>query len=771
MKNGLLLLLVFFSTTTAWGQGNIPLGSWRTHFSYSRIPEVVLAGDRVYAASESGFFWVDRQSGEIRELGLQQGLSEVGISTLGWQPQQQRLLIGYRSGNLDLLQGGKITNIPTIRTASLNGTKTLRSVIFRGDSALIATDYGISIIDLAQARLLDSYLNLGPQGQRVVVHDLAVLNDTLYATTEAGLIASRLSRRVNLNDFKSWRRYGVAEGLPATGNAFVEVLQGQLWVGNRSGGLYRKEDSQWVQGSYNEQAPLLAVEKNAAGTALILTTDQGVYNYFASGGGWAKINLPQQTSALTAVEDAEGNYWIGTATGGLLSLKNGSGGALTRLTPDGPLSDQIRSLEYANDQLLALPGGYTPFGEPLNTQGFSVFSPTGGWVNYHPQTQPATKPMPAAQDLVAAAYSEQQLAWYLASYSDGLLQWKPQEDAFTLFGLNTPGVSFAQANSYPGKVLLSSVGVDQKGDVWMSSYNSSRPLHRYSPTEGTWQAYLQGNVQASRAQQLIIPYTGDVWLRLNPAQSSSDALLVFNPQKQPASRLLGTTTNNGGLASANVWVLREDLEGSVWAGTSDGLAFFPNPSAVLSTSSINAALPIYQQRPLLDESLVTALAVDGGNRKWVGTTNGLWLFGALGDTLFHHFTTANSPLPSNVIQAITVHQETGEVFVATDRGLVSYRSDATLGGSTHAAAIKIFPNPVRPNYRGQVGISGLVQDAVVKITDGAGYLVRELQAYGGSVGWDLQDSRGRPVATGVYLVFSANDAGTETLVGKVAVVR
>ncbi|EMR03618.1 type IX secretion system anionic LPS delivery protein PorZ [Cesiribacter andamanensis] len=768
MKQLLLLLVSFFSLSTVWGQGNIPLGSWRTHFSYTRIPQLVLTADRVYAASESGFFYLDRADGEVRELGRQQGLSDAGISTLGWQPQSAILFVGYRSGAIDLLQNGKITPIPTIRSAPFSGSKTLRAVLFRGDSALVATDYGISIIRLAQARLQDSYLNLGPQGQRVTVYDLALHQDTLYAATSAGLIANRLGPGVNLNDFSSWQRYGTQQGLPAGGNDFLEAIGGQLWLGNTAGSLFRKEGSQWVQQFAPEPGPLLSLRTAEGGDALILTTATTVYRYSVQTGEYSQLALPATIGPLTAVQESGGRYWIGTREGGLLAQEQG---ATSRLSPDGPLSDQIRHLRYGNGQLVALPGGFTPQGAPLNTQGFSVFSAERGWINYHPQAQTGSQPMPPARDLVDAAWSEGEQAWFMASYSDGLLQWNSRQDAFTLFGAGTPGTSLQPDGYYPNRVLLSSVGIDREGGVWMSVYNNSRPLHRYRPAEGVWQAFLQGNTQAATAHQLLIPYTGDVWLRLNPNLSGSEGILVFNPDKQPGSRLLGTASSSGGLSSARVGVLREDREGSVWAGTSDGLAFFPNPAAVLSNNSVTAALPIYQQRPLLDGTQITALAIDGGNRKWVGTINGLWLFGALGDTLYQHFTTANSPLPSNSILSLAVHQQSGEVFVATQGGLVSYRSDATQGGITHEASIKIFPNPVRPGFRGQVGISGLVQDAVVKITDTAGLLVRELQAQGGSAGWDLLDSRGRPVATGMYLVFSANALGTEALVGKVAVVR
>lgn len=769
MRISLLFLLVFFcGSTTARAQGNIPLGSWRTHFSYARVHEVALAGNRVYAASENGFFYFDKESNETVALGPLQGFSEAGVSSLGWQQASSRLLIGYRSGNIDLIREGALTNIPAIRDAQLTGSKAIQATVFRGDSALLATDYGISIVELSQARLLDSYLNLGPAGERVRVYDVAVLRDTLYAATEAGLIANRLSSAVNLNDYRSWRRWGTADSLPAQGTHFVEVVGDQVWLATQGGSLYRKQDNSWEATAFQGREEIRDLQASQQGEILIITSATQVSRYHIGQGIFESSRYDLAPAPLTAVEEAGGGLWIGDGFNGLVVYKNGQG---SRIGSDGPLSDAVTELQYDNGQLLALFGGTDASGNPLGRRGFSAFTVSEGWRNYHPQERAGSEPMPNARDLRAAAFSATTKSWYFASYSDGLLAWQPAENTFTLWGLQTPGVSFLENPGAPGSVLLSGVGVDQEGSVWMSSYNSSLPLHRFRPADGSWQGYLQNNYAASQAQQLIIPFTQDVWLRLPPEKGNSGSILVVNPAKQPTSRTLSSRGGSGGLVSDRVFVLREDLEGSVWVGTNDGLNYFPNPSLVLTNESVDALLPIYQQRPLLDESRITALAVDGGNRKWIGTINGIWVFGDAGDTLYHHFTASNSPLPSNTIIAIAVQQQTGEVFIATSKGLISYRSGATTGGNTHASAIKVFPNPVRPRFQGQVGITGLVQDAVVKITNTAGYLVRELQAEGGTAAWDQRDSRGQRVSSGVYLIFSANELGTETLVSKVAVVR
>jgi hypothetical protein len=184
----------------------------------------------------------------------------------------------------------------------------------------------------------------------------------------------------------------------------------------------------------------------------------------------------------------------------------------------------------------------------------------------------------------------------------------------------------------------------------------------------------------------------------------------------------------------------------------------------------DAVRPIFENRFLLKDEKITDIEVDGGNRKWMGTERGVWLFNPSGDELVYNFNDQNSPLLSNVILDIAIDDETGEVFFATDYGIVSFRSGATSGGETFKS-VKIFPNPVTAEFNGEVGISGLATDAIVKITDVNGKLVSEFQANGGTATWDVRDFRGKRPSTGIYLVFCALPDGSEKMVGKIAIIE
>ncbi|KAA5539515.1 type IX secretion system anionic LPS delivery protein PorZ [Adhaeribacter rhizoryzae] len=227
--------------------------------------------------------------------------------------------------------------------------------------------------------------------------------------------------------------------------------------------------------------------------------------------------------------------------------------------------------------------------------------------------------------------------------------------------------------------------------------------------------------------------------------------------------------NGAFLPGSDVYALVKDKSGAIWAGTDKGIAVFYEPENIFTSNTIAATIPNLNRRPLLENELVRTIAVDGGNRKWVGTDNGLWLFSEEGETAVAQFTTENSPLPANKIQDIAINQSTGEVFVSTELGLVSFRGTATETiGKPDCAAV--FPNPVRPGYTGLVGISGLANNALVKITDVTGNLVYQAQATGGTLAWDLRDAKGKRVKSGVYLAFSSTPDDKQSCTSKIAVI-
>jgi hypothetical protein len=225
--------------------------------------------------------------------------------------------------------------------------------------------------------------------------------------------------------------------------------------------------------------------------------------------------------------------------------------------------------------------------------------------------------------------------------------------------------------------------------------------------------------------------------------------------------------------------LAKDKNGEIWVGTSEGLSIFSSPESVFDGSSNKTSFDSRQiviktglvYSNFLGGENVTCITVDNANRKWIGTNNGAWLVSSDGYTVIHNFTTKNSSLIDNNILSIGVNDNTGEVFFSTLKGMVSFMADATEAKGDYSA-VDIYPNPVRPNFIGNISIKGLAEaNANVKITDIAGNLVAETQSYGGFATWDGKNFAGSRVSTGVYLIFSASKDGAKSFVGKVAFIN
>jgi hypothetical protein len=228
-------------------------------------------------------------------------------------------------------------------------------------------------------------------------------------------------------------------------------------------------------------------------------------------------------------------------------------------------------------------------------------------------------------------------------------------------------------------------------------------------------------------------------------------------------------TRKGNLPSMEVTAIAEDKEGRIWIGTDNGIASF-------QCNNINDPCEAYWQKAegngfvgfLLKKETINSISIDGANRKWIGTNNGAWLISSDGEKLIQHFTTENSPLPSNTVLSIGIEPKEGDVFFFTKNEIISFKGDVTESVAKQST-IKIYPNPVAPNYNGPIIIKNLVNNALVKITDINGQLIMQTRALGGQAIWNGRDQYQNKVASGVYLIFVRDDMGTEKAVGKIMI--
>jgi ligand-binding sensor domain-containing protein len=315
---------------------------------------------------------------------------------------------------------------------------------------------------------------------------------------------------------------------------------------------------------------------------------------------------------------------------------------------------------------------------------------------------------------------------------------------------------------------------DAENNLWVANFGSSRQLHVLK-ADNTWQSFsVPFSLSENAVAQIVIDDAGHKWLQA----PLGNGLILFDQGKfeTPADdrwRIFKSGAGLGNLPSNEVLSIAKDKNGFIWVGTTNGMAVFQCPQETFSTGC-EAILPVVKEGAfanfLFRGQEVRSIAVDGANRKWVATASGVWLIGPDGDKVLANYTETNSPLFSNDVKKIVVDGTTGEVFIATAKGLISFRGSATEAEETKGAVL-VYPNPVPPGFNGTIGIRGLPANSIVKITEANGRLVFQTRSLGGQATWDGKDYKGAKAATGVYLVIAVDNLKGEQVVGKIVFVR
>ncbi len=744
--NSTLFLLVYLLIclhTAAFSQ----IGSWQTHVSYQSGQSVAVVGDKVYTATQNGFFYYDKNTGETTVLSKTDGLSDVGVTRILYLADQKKILIAYQTGNLDFLlvtergEPNGVSNVNTIAAASnLPGVRTINHLNRVNNTVYLSTAFGVVVLDITKNEVRDTYLSRRLDGLPLAIFQTTVTADSLYALTNAlqpsdlvnQLQSIRFAANVNIADPANWKP--VTKPGSRTGTAIESIItnQGRLAVTVPGTGVYEQQNGQWT---LTRPLSTTLIRQFSATNGPILATDKLV---MLPGSG--SFSGPLLTNPREVVADG-GMVWVADGKNGLLL---GSGGAFQRIAPDGPTQDSFAGL-YTYPQTLVPLAARRNADVPGSFELFSV--PAGRWSRFDL----------TSASFNSAAYLPAEQRLYLGSFGSGL--WSQIEGQM-------PAVVTLPVTISP---LITGLAPDNDGQLWITTgqTNTQRTSLHLRQADGQFKSFpVVGQVDI---MQVVPDDNGFLWLRL----PLGNGLIVFDPSTNRV-RYLTTQTGQGSLPTNSVRALAKDRNGAIWVGTDAGPTVFDNPYSAFD-ATIDAQPPRLNGRRLLPNEVITAIAVDGGNRKWLSTRNGLYLVSPDGSQLLETFTSQNSPLPVNTVQALAIEPVSGKLFSQTGTdtrayGLVSYQGVATEPAEA-LTSLTIFPNPVRPGFSGTVGIRGLTENATVKILDAGGQLVYETRSQGGTATWNLIDYKGRQAQTGIYLVVVITADGAEGLKGKLAVIR
>lgn len=733
IRGALLSGFILFMVNAFAQENNIPLGAWRLHLNYSKIKSLAEIDEHVYGALDFGVMYVDSQEGSTGGLNKLSGLSGIGVNCLGNDELKKNLIIGYQDGTIDFLEDNKITNLETLRTATgIIGSRSINHISIAGKTAYASTDFGVVVLDIEKKEIRETWRDLGTSGQTISIRESAILNDSIFLATEVGVWCGSLM--ANLLDFNSWKKFNSGEF--SAGVNVITAYNNSIYTAVDGSGIFRKQGNNWSKESFLQN--LTYTKLKGMDSKLFVCSVAALWQ--VDGNGQLSEIKSDKLTQPNDVLVKNGSLFIGDDTNGM--LLNSPGNLVTSFIASGPTLNSFWRIVQEQNMTYTIGGGFTQSLLPLNNKGnISFFS--SDWLNS----------ILAISDITDLDLSNPSESYY-SSFGNGVLKRNSQQEEFNYTIANSP----LQANS------ITAIERAPEG-LWIANYNASKPLQLLL-TDGSWESFSFPFLLSKFPVDIVLDLNDNVWMPISAKDGGG--LVVFNRQSNK-SVYLTDQGGQGGLPSKKVSSLAVDREGQVWVGTEQGVAFFSNPSAIFD-GSVNATKPIYDSRFLLRDEKITALAIDGGNRKWIGTENGVWLFDALGEKLVYNFTADNSPLLSNRIQCIGINPTSGEVFFGTDNGLASFRSDATIGAANFDN-VKIFPNPVTAQFNGFVAIEGLSTDSMIKITDVAGKLVWQAMANGGTASWNMRDANGKRMETGIYLVFSSSADGSDKNVGKIAIVE
>lgn len=752
----------------------VAVGQWRDHLPYNDGVQVADAGDWIFAASGNGLFQYHKASQDVIRLSKITGLSDIGYAAISWSDENNTLVIAYNNTNLDLIQDGQIINIPDIKDKPILGNKVINKIHIKGDIAYLACGFAIVVVDLIKHEIKDTYY-IGSNGSAVNVHDIATSEDEIFACTELGVFRADIDN-INLANFENWTLMpGIPTGRYNTGTWFnnrlfvnqsidEEVDTVRFWDGNNWFILAEGEDND-TRYLENSDEKLLVMK---SGAVVEFNTDlqreRLAFDY--QNGSFANPNH--------AVIDEDDFIWIADRWSGLVRQEPAPSFAFQSISVNGPSSVLNTAISIWDGNCYVSSGSVTStWANGFNRNGLYTYK-NNEWKNISVYEFPETSNFQDYIRVIVDPFDSKRV--FATSYGKGVIELYDDELVEVYDTTNSP---LEDLDAAPGNIRCVGLQVDRRnGNLWVSSGGTTNQLYAKEPN-GAWHAFEVQGLGGATLADIAIDDIGQKWVMA----PRGVGVVVYNDggtlsnANDDQSRRLTQNQGNGNLASNEVFCLAADLDGEIWVGTNSGISVFYSPESVFEGGNFDSQQILVEQdgyvQYLLESESVTAIAVDGANRKWIGTSGaGIFLMSEDGTEEIHHFTTENSPLFSDRITAVGIDQLSGEVFIGTDKGIISYRGTATWGVQEFEKEdVYAFPNPVEPDYDGPIAIRGLVRDADVKITDASGRVVYATTAEGGTAIWDGNKITGGRASSGVYLVFAAGEDGEETFVTKILFIK
>jgi ligand-binding sensor domain-containing protein len=748
-------LFLFFSLLTSHTLSQQHVGQWKSFTDMKSVRSAVLVANNIWAATGGGVFVFDTARGSFNRFTNIDGLDTNDVLAIAFDGTQN-IWVGGAGGwvNVYDIQAHRWRTIADIANRTESTHKGILSFSFKGDTVFIVTEFGVSVFRNSRWEFGDTYQNVGLISPQVSC--MALQQNRIWIGTDKGLTTSFFGS-------STWKIYNSFPGTTSSSVTALAVFNDTLIIGTAHGAAFF---------ALNDINPQTIPFLNNRSIQELRVVNGRLYVLSALGSNFrietlaSPLALPQTVSSNS---EAQGvcivpapSPWIGTASKGLAHL---IGSTWNYSYPNGPNSNFFSSIAVDADGVLWCASGETAHA------GFyrynSSLSDDQQWKNFTSDHFPIMRKNGALfDDYYNISLGAAGTIW-VSSWGDGIVKVVGDSISRKYNYYSSPSLPGA-ISDHPEFVVSSGVAIDNEGKVWIVNRNEAngRSLLRLdSDTTGTF-FDDQFNSSWGYFHNIVIDQNNTKWMGSTVPwhMDPGNGLFFFNEQKTVSGTAsTGGWGNISNMSDNKVLSLTIDLDGTIWVGLGLGIVIIPDP---LNPTYRNTSFPLREQ-------VVQSIAVDAVNNKWIGTKEGVFVVNADGTQLLQSYTVAstNKRLLSNDVRTINIDQKRGIIYFGTEQGLSSLSIEAVQTNRSYSE-LQVGPNPfILPSDQPLI-IRNLVVNSTIKILTVSGSVVTQFEAQGGGRAfWDGRDKKGTFVSSGIYFIAAYSENGSQTVTGKVAVIR
>jgi hypothetical protein len=775
------LLLFLFVLPVYQLKAQSVVNTWQSYSSLRTVTHISLdKSGTIWCATTGGLFSFKNDTMQSRYTNID-GMYNVNPTAMAYDAVHNGLWMGYNDGTIEFfdIKDQSFTQYKDIYRATRYNPRGINAMKMKGDTVLIATDFGVVLFDSNKDFVLDTYPNLGNFDSGIKVNDIDYAGSKIYCATDQG-IAIGDETAGDLVVPSNWQNYDGNNGYTDSATNSIGYYDGWLYATASNGQNYQFDGSNWTNSTVFPSIGITKYKRTNNDQRFLAVSPTNAYVLTKS--ALKSIKVSKGQPLLSAEFSQSGNTTsliVGTSTEGLAIINDFNNLTVNGyFAPEGPYLNLFSGLNVVDGVLISgsgpVPGKAV---SSIRSTGYYIYKDSK-WENYNLSNN-SILAQNNINSVYISTYNDQ--SYYFGSWGRGIVEHNKKTKKITVYGTSSGLEGVPQNNNF---IVISGIAEDTKGVIWAVSYLApNTPLFYHEQGSDNWIGLRRSPVVSSTEiyNGLMIDSYDQKWISLKAPGGSGDGILVLDtgdPTTPNDDKAYHLTTNidQGFLPDDNVNAMVEDKRGEVWVGTDRGVVHYLFPDRIIE-GSVNDRRSEFLRKAGTDSLILrdlhaTSIAVDAANRKWIGSQgDGVWLVSASGDQVLQHFTAENSPLISDNIISLAIDDNTGTVYMATDEGLVSYVS-VVKAAQKKMKKLFIYPNPYSyARGNSNIIIDKLSEQTTIRVLTVDGQLVKKINAQGGRAEWDGRDYNGHKLPTGVYLIVALDKQNNEKGVGKIVIVR